>query len=122
MPRHPLAHLRLGELKRAAGQTDSAIVHFERAVEANPRFSESLIILGRAYVAVDRPDDAEQAFTRAIDVNINALDAYLELGRIKSDQGEWANALSQYEKALLIDPRSAPALHGLDRARSHLRR
>ncbi len=122
MPRHPLAHLRLGELKRAAGQTDSAIVHFERAVEANPRFSESLIILGRAYVAVDRPDDAEQAFARAIEVNINALDAYLGLGRIKSDQGEWAIALSQYEKALLIDPRSEPALHGLDRARSHLRR
>lgn len=120
MPRHPLPHLRLGELRRAAGQIDSAIVHFEHAVEANPRFAESLIILGQAYVAAHRPADAQQAFGRAIEANINALDAYLGLGRILSEQREWAMALSHYEKALLIDPRSEPALQGLDQARSHL--
>jgi tetratricopeptide (TPR) repeat protein len=120
MPRHPLAHLRLGELKRDAGQVDSAIVHFEHAVEANPRFAESLIILGGAYVAADRLDDARDTFERAIAANINAIDAYLELGRLLGEQREWAAAVSHFEKALLIDPGSELALQGLDHAFSRL--
>jgi len=118
MPLHPLAHLRLGVLERDAGQSGKAIAHFERAVEANPRYSESLILLGQAYLAGRRPVDARSAFERAIEANINALDAYLGLGQIFSDKQEWAAAVSQYEKALLINPKSKPALAGLDRARS----
>lgn len=121
MPRHPLAHLRLGELQRSSGRLDSAIVHFEQAVEANPNFAEGHIILGQAYEAAHRPDDARQAYERALEVNINALDAYLGLGRIFRDKGEWAAAASQYEKVLLIDPRSADGTKGLREARTHLR-
>ena len=120
MPLHPLAHLRLGELKMAAGQTASAIENFERAVEANPRFAESLITLGQAYAASDRLTDATAAFERAIDANINALEAYLGLGRIFDGQQEWAAAADHFSKALLINPQSEPALRGLDRARAHL--
>ena len=121
IPHHPLAHLRLGELKRDAGQIDSAIVHFERAVEANPRFAESLIILAKAYEKAQRSDDARKAYERAIEANINALDAYLGLGRIFRAGGEWAAAASQFEKVLLIDPRSTVGLSGLEEARLHLR-
>lgn len=121
MPMHPLAHLRLGELERDAGQTEAAIAHFERAVEANPRFAESLVLLGQAYLAGRRPVDAQGAFNRAIEANINAIDAYLGLGQIFSDKQEWAAAVSQFEKALLIDPKARPALEGLDRARSQFR-
>ncbi len=120
IPRHPLAHLRLGELAQVAGQPDSAVAHFEKAVEANPHYAESLIILGQAYAAAQRAEDAQSAFERAIEANINALDAYLGLGRIFSASGEWAIAAAQFEKALLINPKSVPALAGLDQVRSHL--
>jgi len=121
MPMHPLAHLRLGELERDAGQINAAIAHFERAVEANPHFAESLVLLGQAYLAGRRPVDAQGAFKLAIEANINAIDAYLGLGQIFSDQQEWAAAVSEFEKALLINPKAGPAIEGLDRARSHFR-
>ncbi len=121
VPRHPLAHLRLGEIMRDAGMLDSAIVHFERAVDANPGYAESLIILGLAYEASQRQEDARNAYDRAVEANINAVDAYKGLGRIYSLRGEWGAAVSQFEKVLLIEPRSTEGRQGLELASSHLR-
>lgn len=121
MPKHPMAHLLLGDLERRAGRLDSAIVHYQTAVEANPRFAESLMKLGDSYLEAERFDDAKSAFERAIAANINSLDAYLGLGAILSKEGEWAGAIENFEKALLINPRSAPARDGLERARDRLR-
>ena len=120
IPRHPLAHLRLGELHRETGSLDTAIIHFEAAVEANPRYSESLTILAQAYVDAKALKKAESAFEKAIEVNINTIEAYLGLGKILSERGDWAAAATQFEKALLISPLSPTALQGLEQARTHL--
>lgn len=120
-PTHPMARLRLGELFLQVGHLDSAITQFEAAAEADPAYSESLILLAQAYRQAQRFDDAKRAFEGAIEANINAMDAYLGLGALLVMQRDWAAAVSPFEKALLIDPRSAVARQGLEQARRALR-
>ena len=116
----PWPLIRLGELAQAEGRLDSAIACFERAVSANPDYSESSVLLGRALARVGDAGRARQAFERAIEVNINALDAYLGLGALFADESRWLEAAAQYEKALRVNPRSEVALRGLERARTRL--
>ena len=120
MPDHPLAFLRLGELARAEGRLDSAIACFERAVAANPHYSESSVLLGKALASAGDSGGARQAFERAIEANINSLEAYLGLGALFAEESRWLEAAAQYEKALLVDPRSDIAFRGLEQARTRL--
>lgn len=120
IPRHPLVHLRLGELHLEADRVDSAIAQFQEAVAGNPRYAESLVALGRACARAGRDAEARQAFERAVQANVNALPAYIGLGEIFVRQREWAQAAAQFEKALLIDANSEEARRGLDQARGRL--
>ena len=54
--------------------------------------------LGLSAQRTDRPERAEYAFERALQLNSNALRSLLELAQIKFDKGEFAVAMNYYSR------------------------
>lgn len=74
----------------------------------------------RLYVAMARlaedakqPENAEQYYQKALQLDPKYLDALLGLGRLKDRQGDLENALGYYSKAVKAHPDSAPAWNHL---------
>ena len=63
-PRHPLALTRLAEIYQARNQFDKALVHLEKAVEANPQYPATHVKLGQLYALQNAPEKAKDAFKR----------------------------------------------------------
>lgn len=57
-----------GSLYLAAGQTDLAITDLKQAVELNPDPCEGYSLLGNAYAMAVRPDEAAEAYIKALDL------------------------------------------------------
>ena len=76
--------------------------------------------LGQLYLEKEMHDEAQSAFERAIKLNMNAVDAYLGLGRLHLDRGDWQQAVERFDTALAIDPESPVAQAGRDKAQSKL--
>jgi len=74
----------------------------------------------RLYVAMARlaedaqqPENAEQYYQKALQLDPKYLDALLGLGRLKDRQGNMEDALNYYSKAVKAHPDSAPAWNHL---------
>lgn len=119
-PSHPLALNRLGDIYQARGQEEKAIQHFEKSAEIQPDFAETFLRLGQLYISRRETDKAQKAFERAIEANINATNAYMGLGEIFLQEKNWGKAADNFNNALLIQPHSAAARKGLEKARQHL--
>lgn len=72
-----------------------------------PELSGPWLNLGITYLALDRPEQAEAAFTQAIAVNANNLDAYNQLAAMKRKTGEFRAAEALYKRALAVWPEHA---------------
>ncbi len=119
-PPHPLALNHLGEIQYRRGNVDSALAYYERSANRFSTFSATFLRLGQLYVEKEMNGKAQSAFERATKLNINALDAYLGLGQLHLDQGDWKQAVERFDTALVIDPESPAALTGRDKAQSKL--
>jgi Tfp pilus assembly protein PilF len=89
-------------------------------VQTDDRFADARLKLSRAYLQSGRIDEAQAGFEAVLELNINAVEAYVSLGKIFADRGEWAHAAAHYDRALLIRPGSEKAREGLEAARTHL--
>ena len=58
-----------------AGAAASALASLEQAVQLDGEFANAHFLLGKAYLAADRPADAEAALMRAIDLDVCPLRA-----------------------------------------------
>ena len=75
------------------------------------------------HLEVAAPDDARDAYRRALELAPSHADAHINLGRLLHEQGELAAAEEQYRAALAIRPESVDAAFNLgvaleDRGRS----
>jgi Flp pilus assembly protein TadD len=58
------ARLALGHALLQAGQAAAAVAELEKAASLEPRMQQAHYLLGRAYKALGRTQDAEAAFAR----------------------------------------------------------
>ena len=65
--------------------------------------------LGLAYLKLNKPDLAEQAFDEAVSRDSKDAVAYNHLGILLRQQGKFENALEQYQRAIDIDQEYAGA-------------
>ena len=112
--RNPGALFLMGRLLSVNRKYAEAEPFLKTAVEVSPKFFQSRAILGRAYLALERYDDAFQTYDQAIglasDSDRKQLagafgfagvgDGYMKAGRAK-------DAERAYERALQIDPGNA---------------
>ena len=63
-----------------------------------PRDGYALYCLGHLRVAQSKPDEAIQAFRRAVDLDNQTLEAYAELGKLLEKRGSKDEAIRAYEE------------------------
>ena len=106
----------LGNSYSDIGNTESALLALERAVQINPSLAESRINLGNAYLNTGRIKDAIYEYQTALKINPNDAKAHNNLGNAYTKK-DWLNdAISQYSRALQLDQNFTDAYKNLANA------
>lgn len=108
----PLAHLLLGEIFLAKGNTTNAITELQQEQHLNPLNGEVYDRLADAYIRSNQYDEAQHALNRAILLEPNATGPYILLGKVLLQQRNPVMAGMYLERALRMDP-SNYITHGL---------
>jgi len=100
------------------GQQDfpKAIQYYKKATEVEPRFSSAFNLLGYAYRQNVEYANAEAAFQKYIELIPNDPNPYDSYAELLLKMGRWDDAITQYNKALAIDPNFINAHQGIGMA------
>ena len=112
-PNDERAHFNLGGYYFGQQDYPKAIEHYKKATELAPAYSTAFNILGYAYRQNADYGNAEKAFQKYIELiprDPNPYDSYAEL-LLKMSRFE--DSITQYRKALFIDPRFLNAHQGI---------
>lgn len=91
---------------RRAGNPERAVSLLRPIVAASPGNADAQVQLGLGLLALDRLDEAEQAFKQALATAPNYADARVGLARIAQRRGDNAAALAELDR---VDPNYADA-------------
>ncbi|HEV8586883.1 MAG TPA: tetratricopeptide repeat protein [Methylomirabilota bacterium] len=86
---------------------DEALGVFQKAIEADPRFSWPHHNIGRIYMARGDYEQARVWLERALAVNPDHWRALYNYGVTNANLERWPEALAAYRKALVISPNDA---------------
>jgi tetratricopeptide (TPR) repeat protein len=94
-------------LQHVHGRSDEALAVFQRAIDADPRFTWPHHNIGRLYMAQQDYDQALVWLTRALEVNPDHWRALYNFGITNHRLRRYPEALAAYRKALAISPDDA---------------
>lgn len=94
-------------------ELDEAIAHYKKTTTLAPGYSPAYNVLGYAYRQQERYADAEQAFRKYIELIPNDPNPYDSYAELLLKMGRFEDSLTQYHKALSIDPHFVPSLFGI---------
>jgi tetratricopeptide (TPR) repeat protein len=115
-PALPQAHLLLGEIELAHGQSVDAIADLEKERDLNPLDGAVYERLGDAYIHTGNFDLAQQALDRAVLLEPNVNAPFILLGKVLLKQQNSMMAEMYLEHALQIDPKNYMAHYLLGQA------
>jgi tetratricopeptide (TPR) repeat protein len=121
-PGLPQAHLLLGEIALAHGQSANAIADFEQERDLNPLDGAVYERLGDAYIRAGNFERAQQALDRAVLLEPTVNIPFILLGKVLLKQHNSLMAKMYLEHALQVDPRNYMAHYLLGQAYSALGR
>jgi tetratricopeptide (TPR) repeat protein len=108
------AHVVTGRIFQAMSEKrDLAVTEFQRALELEPRNSDAIQGMAKAYVELGRDADAEAAFKQAIRLRPWSWDGYNSLASYYFRKKRYADADAQYHKALEVAPDNASVYSNL---------
>lgn len=87
----------------AAGQTQEAIIPFQRALRINPDFFEGWLGLGYTFWTAQQYDESLEAYDRAIAINENSSYAWFNRGVTLNALKRYEDAIASYQTALDLD-------------------
>ena len=111
--RNGLAHNNLGVTLSGRGQVDSAIAHYQQALEIKPDYAEGHYNLGNALAGRGRVDSAVAHYRQALEVKPDYAEACNNLGNALAGRGQIDSAITYYRKTLEIKPDYAEAHYNL---------
>lgn len=108
---HIAEQFELGRLYAATGDNDKAITSMQATVQAAPDFIPGYLYLGKCLSREDRPNDAADAFRRALQIDETYYwgTARFHLGAIQLILGQQEKAKLNLAKFLEGDPSALPA-------------
>jgi len=114
--RASLALRALSWLAETTNHPEQALALIDSALENDPLDPWSLYQKGRLAAARDDLDGAQEAFARALEIELDFVDALAAMGELQHRRGEYAAADRYLERALLLEPKRADllALRGLN--------
>lgn len=89
----------------------AAVIRLEESIQSFPSSSRLWFALGFANFKLDKNEEAERAFRKAIDLDPKFAPAFAYLGLLRAKTGAYAEAISLYERALGADPKLAVVHH-----------
>jgi tetratricopeptide (TPR) repeat protein len=96
---------RLGELLQLRGHHHAAIVEYEKARQKSAmRYATVIYRLARAYVHVDRRDDALALLAELLRAHPGEADAHLLAGRVLLERNDLVQARQHYEAVRYVNP------------------
>ena len=105
----------LGVLAAGAGDIETARPAFRRAIELRAADAPTLVRLADLELEHGRVDEAELLYVRAAVVDDSAAVAY-GMGRVAEERGEYAEAIEQFQRALMLQPRASVIHYHLGQA------
>lgn len=97
-------HHLLGILCGQTGRAERAVEHIGAAARLAPDNPIYPNDLGHALLAANRPDDAADAYRRAIELRPDFADAHFNLGNLLRLQGKLGEAVACYRRAVGANP------------------
>jgi tetratricopeptide (TPR) repeat protein len=110
------AHLHLGLVLQAQGQTAAALDSFRRAAEFMPAHPDAFLTLGNALAAQHEFQWAADCFSRAIQLRPENPQAYYNLGNALNGLGQTTQAIAAFSKAITLYPDFPQAHNNLGNA------
>src|SRR5215813_11837888 len=93
----------------------ASIEEFKKAVKADPWYAQSYLLMGLAYMQLQRWSEAQWAFEEATKVEPGNAQGYLGWGSALNEQKDYAGARKALERSLELNPESAEAHYELAR-------
>lgn len=118
-PNDERAHFNLGGYYFGQQDYPKAIAHYKRATEIAPDYSTAFNILGYAYRQNEAYSDAENAFKKYIELIPNDPNPYDSYAELLLKMGRFDEAITQYNKALAIDPNFVNSYFGIAAAQTY---
>lgn len=107
------SELALGRLYRVNGQYEKAETHLNKAKLIKPESSEVFISLADLYTKLDQSDKAESLYQQAISLELGNWKNYYDYGVFLFNSGRYQDAISQFNKVILINNSTAMAYNAL---------
>lgn len=102
----PVLNVKLGDVLGMLGEDTEAILHYNKAISAQPNFLEAAVKLGTKYLRIEQYTSAAQQFNRAAEINDQIVDAYIGLAIAEELAGRGEDALVTLSLASAIQPNS----------------
>jgi tetratricopeptide (TPR) repeat protein len=112
-PNDERAHFNLGAFDFGQQDYPQAIEHLKKAPELAPNYSPAYNMLGYAYRQADDNANAEQAFKKYVELIPNDPNPYDSYAELLLKMGKFDESITQYRKALSIDPHFVPSHFGI---------
>lgn len=110
------ALVKLGDVFYRQGEEDAAIVYARDALQQQPDLSEAYRLLGMAYRALGRYEEARKAFLHWSDLEPDSPEPHLALANILVSQpGNELKAIQELRQAIRLDPDNSEAVKRLTR-------
>ncbi len=100
---------------------ENAISAFNRALSLDPKYAQAYAALGKAYWlgygegvgGSDWMEKARSACEQALAISQDFADGHACLGSVYRDRGDYQRAITEFQKATELDPKSDDSLRGL---------
>ena len=117
-----VGHTNLGMALLQKGQLAEARVHFQQALEINPRDAEAHNNLGVIFYQRGELSQAIDEYQKSLLISPGYANARDNLGIAFAQNGQLDQAIEQFRKAVLLRPDDAAAQHNLAKAQAMLGR
>ncbi len=99
-------HVTAGMIRTGKGEYDLALSEFGLAIKADSRNSDAHRELARVYSSLNRIEEAEAAYKKAIELRPNLIVGYNHLGSFYYSRGRYEEAAAQFRKVIDLAPDS----------------
>ncbi len=107
----------LGIALAGKGQWDEAIACYQKAIELDPKHTNTHIFLGNALAATGRVDEAIVCYRQAIELDPKHAKAHGNLGAVLCDgKRDYDGAIRCFRTVIALDPKDAAAHYNLGNA------
>jgi tetratricopeptide (TPR) repeat protein len=108
------AYVGLGDAKAAKSDVDGAVAAYTKALAHNPINPRVHMSLGKIYYTEKGLYyESVTAYKKAIDLDVNSVEARMGLGEVYEDKGLYKEAIEEYRKVIELDGKHSGAMYNL---------